>query len=96
MFRTHQSKPTPTRTALVLRPPREPSALSASFGPFRHEARKAADATGSGIDHRVVIYRSPNLPEDTTAYPLWSDTRTVDEFLCPGAPRAATTGPQMG
>jgi hypothetical protein len=21
---------------------------------------------------------------DTTAYPLWSDTRTVDEFLCPG------------
>jgi hypothetical protein len=21
---------------------------------------------------------------DTTAYPMWSDTRTVDEFLCPG------------
>ena len=21
---------------------------------------------------------------DTTAYPVWSDTRTVDEFLCPG------------
>jgi hypothetical protein len=21
---------------------------------------------------------------NTTAYPLWSDTRTVDEFLCPG------------
>jgi hypothetical protein len=20
----------------------------------------------------------------TTAYPIWADTRTVDEFLCPG------------
>lgn len=31
---------------------------------------------------------------DTTAYPLWSDTRTVDEFLCPGT-GTPTTAPTV-
>ena len=27
-----------------------------------------------------------------TAYPIWSDTRTVDEFTCPGSPPTICTG----
>ena len=53
--------------------------LRAPSGPPPRRCRRRPSSAGSSTA-TTPASRSPAR----TAYPLWSDTRTVDEFLCPG------------
>ena len=53
---------------------------------FRPQARHVVVDAAADPVHRAVhaATTSASTSTATTAYPIWADTRTVDEFLCPG------------